>query len=65
LVKNSETEISRWRAPISAAEVTSLGFGAAAGVSSTSVFGFGIGLDMVFANLLRPARPRRRRANFH
>jgi hypothetical protein len=28
LVKNSETEISRWRAPISAADTTAFGSGA-------------------------------------
>src|SRR6266478_8660925 len=36
LVKNSETEISRWRAPISTAESVALGGGAAG-------FGFGAG----------------------
>src|SRR5689334_13632932 len=45
LVKNSETEISRWRAPISAAEIVSLG--------STPLAApfFGIGLDIVAAIL--------------
>src|SRR5258705_5597045 len=40
LVKNSETEISRWRAPISTAEVVVLGLaGFASGVLASAAFG--------------------------
>src|SRR5689334_19312534 len=40
LVKNSETEISRWRAPISTAEVVAAGLaGFASGVLASASFG--------------------------
>src|SRR5262245_39294790 len=62
LVKNSETEISRWRAPISTAETPSLGAGETAGFSvATAAGGFGAtvaaaGSERFFlrADLLRP-----------
>src|SRR5438552_7781745 len=39
-VKNSETEISRWRAPISTAEMVAVGLaGFASGVSASAAFG--------------------------
>src|SRR5215831_1399094 len=39
LVKNSETEISRWRAPISTAETGGLTAGAAAGLGAAAAAG--------------------------
>src|SRR5437660_3067844 len=44
LVKNSETEISRWRAPISAADTPV--FGVTVWVSTGAALDFGIALDI-------------------
>src|SRR5258705_8523346 len=44
LVKNSETEISRWRAPISAADTA--GFGVAVRVSTGAALDFGMASDI-------------------
>ena len=44
LVKNSETEISRWRAPISAADTAV--FGVAVWVSTGAALDFGMALDI-------------------
>ncbi len=50
-MKNSETEISRWRAPISTAEVVVIGFaGFASGVLASAAFGSGAGVLAVAAS---------------
>src|SRR5215510_12564937 len=41
-VKNSETEISRWRAPISTAETGGLAAGEAPGLGAAAAAGFGV-----------------------
>src|SRR5262250_3663622 len=61
LVKNSETEISRWRAPISTAETGGLAAGAAAGLGAASAAALGAaataagsGRPFLRPDLLRP-----------
>src|SRR5262245_32806002 len=51
LVKNSETDISRCRAPISAADTATLGSGGC--VSATAALDFSIGLDILFGSVVR------------
>src|SRR5262245_16586999 len=51
LVKNSETDIYRCRAPISAADTATLGSGGC--VSATAALDFSIGLDMSFGSVVR------------
>jgi hypothetical protein len=48
LVKNSDTEISRWRAPISAAVTAFLGWAGGAGVVSASALGIGLDIEIQF-----------------
>jgi hypothetical protein len=60
LVKNSETDISRWRAPISTAETAGAGFEAFADDRSATpdlvIFGFAFGVCFGFGLDLRVAR---------